>query len=109
MLSNSRRVTIEWQHCDPAGIIFYPRYFAMFDTSTTMLFETALGMTKYQFLKKYEFLGYPMVDTHTRFMLPTPSGDEVEIKTTLIAVKHSSFTVAHQAIKVLELASAGRH
>ena len=65
MLTNSRRVTIEWQHCDPAGIVFYPRYFAMFDTSTTMLFEKALGMTKYQLLKKYDFLGYPMVDTHT--------------------------------------------
>ena len=43
MLTNSRIVRIEWQHCDPAGIVFYPRYFAMFDTSTTYLFEKALG------------------------------------------------------------------
>jgi len=107
MLTFSRRVTIEWQHCDPAGIVFYPRYFAMFDTSTTMLFEHVLGMTKYQLLKKYDFLGYPMVETRSRFMLPTRFGDEVEIKTTLIEVKHSSFTVEHQILKAGQLAVEG--
>ena len=108
MLTFSRRVTIEWQHCDPAGIVFYPRYFAMFDTSTTMLFEHVLGMTKYQLLKTYDFLGYPMVETRSRFMLPTRFGDEVEIKTTLIEVKHSSFTVEHQILKAGQLAVEGR-
>jgi 4-hydroxybenzoyl-CoA thioesterase len=108
MLWFSRRVTIEWQHCDPAGIVFYPRYFAMFDTSTTMLFEHALGMTKYQLLKTYDFLGYPMVETRTRFTLPTRFGDEIEIKTSLIEVKHSSFTVEHQILKAGQLAVEGR-
>lgn len=32
MYVNRRRVTIEWGDCDPAGIVFYPRYFAMFST-----------------------------------------------------------------------------
>ena len=46
MLTNIRNTRIEWYQCDPAGIIFYPRYFEIFDTSTTMLLERALGMTK---------------------------------------------------------------
>ena len=50
MLTNTRTVRIEWGDCDPAGIVFYPRFFAMFDTSTTALFERALGMTKYRFI-----------------------------------------------------------
>ena len=33
MPSNARTVRIEWGDCDPAGIVFYPRYFAMFDHS----------------------------------------------------------------------------
>ena len=41
MLVNRRRVRIEWGDCDPAGIVFYPRYFAMFDASTHALFEAA--------------------------------------------------------------------
>ena len=43
---------IEWGECDPAGIVFYPRFFAMFDNATTLLFSAALGMTKYQFLER---------------------------------------------------------
>ena len=41
MLTNIRNVRIEWCDCDPAGIIFYPRYFEMFDTSTTCLLYTS--------------------------------------------------------------------
>ena len=25
---------IEWGECDPAGIVFYPRFFAMFDNAS---------------------------------------------------------------------------
>ena len=58
-----RQLTIAWGDCDPAGIVFFPRYFAMFDSCTTALFSKALGMSKYEFTRHYEFQGYPMVDT----------------------------------------------
>ena len=63
MLGNSRKTRIEWGDCDPAGIIFYARYFEIFDTSTTMLLERALGMKKIEYLKAYDFLGHPLVET----------------------------------------------
>ena len=96
MLTNRRDVRIVWGDCDPAGIVYYPRYFEMFDTSTTALFERALGMTKYQFLKHYESLGYPMVDTRARFLLPTRYGDDVVIETTITEIKRSSFAITHR-------------
>src|SRR4029077_2542744 len=46
MFSNTRITRVEWGDCDPAGIIFYVRYFDFFDVSTTMLLERALGMKK---------------------------------------------------------------
>ena len=55
MLSNCRSVRIEWGDCDPAGIIFYPRYFAMFDHSTAMLISAASGMSKAEMLKTLRF------------------------------------------------------
>ena len=55
MLVNTRLVRIEWGDCDPAGIIYYPRYFAFFDASTSALIERALGMNKRDYLKKYDF------------------------------------------------------
>jgi 4-hydroxybenzoyl-CoA thioesterase len=104
MLINRRELRIEWGDCDPAGIVFYPRYFAMFDTSTTALFSLALGMSKYQFLKAYDFVGYPMVDTRARFLLPTRFGDDVVIETQIAAFRRSSFDVQHRLIKGGELA-----
>jgi 4-hydroxybenzoyl-CoA thioesterase len=107
MLTNSRDVRIVWGDCDPAGIVYYPRYFEMFDTSTTALFERALGMTKYQFLKAHESLGYPMVDTRARFLLPTRYGDDVVIETTITEIKRSSFAVTHRLMKDGALAVEG--
>ena len=49
--TNTRKVRIEWGDCDPAGIIFYPRYFDIFDASTALIFERALGVTKFQMFK----------------------------------------------------------
>src|SRR3954462_15434172 len=81
MLTYTRNARIEWGDCDPAGIVFFPRYFAMFDSCTTALFSQALGMSKYQFTRHYEFQGYPMVDTRARFLKPTKYGDDVVIET----------------------------
>jgi 4-hydroxybenzoyl-CoA thioesterase len=107
VITNKRNVRIVWGDCDPAGIVYYPRYFEMFDTSTTALFERALGMTKFEFLKAYDCLGYPMVDTRARFAIPTRYGDDVVIETTITEIKRSSFTVEHRLMKNGELAVEG--
>ena len=61
--------------------MFFPRYFAMFDSCTTALFSQALGMSKYQFTRHYGFEGYPMVDTGRASSKPTRFGDDVVIET----------------------------
>lgn len=93
--TNSRNVRIEWGDCDPAGIIFYPNYFAIFDASTSALFERALGLNKIEFLKVYKFAGYPLVDTDARFIKPTRFGDDIVVES-IIAFGTSSFEVKHQ-------------
>ena len=57
MLTNRREVEIEWGDCDAAGIVFYPRYFAMFDASTAYLMEKALGMKKARWVKAHGIVG----------------------------------------------------
>ena len=90
---------IEWGECDPAGIVFYPRFFEMFDNATTLLFTAALGMTKYEFLNKYDCAGYPMVDTRARFLVPARFGDDVTIETAITKIKRSSFQITHHLKK----------
>jgi 4-hydroxybenzoyl-CoA thioesterase len=96
MLTNIRTTRIEWGDCDPAGIIFYGRYFDIFDVSTTMLLERALGMKKIDYLKTYNFLGHPLVTTRGRFLRPTRFGDEVAVETAVVACGRSSFKLEHR-------------
>lgn len=99
MLKNSRQRMIEWGECDPAGIVYYPRYFEMFDHSTTMLIARASGLTKFQLFKTYDTTGYPMVDTQAKFHFPTRFGDEIVIESEFTRVGTSSFDVAHRLMK----------
>jgi 4-hydroxybenzoyl-CoA thioesterase len=94
-LRNTRKVRIEWGDCDPAGIIFYPRYFEIFDASTAALFERALGMTKLAQLKHFDFAGYPLARTRAQFRRPTRYGDDVVIDST-VAFSRASFEIAHR-------------
>lgn len=99
MFTNERTVTIEWGDCDPAGIVFYPRYFAMFDASTAVLFAAALGYNKLEMLRRFNAAGFPMVDTGARFLVPSRFGDIVTIKTAITKFGRSSFDIAHQLMR----------
>ncbi|MGA8616066.1 MAG: thioesterase family protein [Xanthobacteraceae bacterium] len=107
MLTFTRTTRIEWGDCDPAGIIFYARYYDIFDVSTTMMLEHALGMNKIEYLKTYDFLGHPLAQTRARFLRPTRFGDEVAIETAVVACGRSSFKIEHRLTKAGTLAVEG--
>ncbi len=103
MLTNHYSWRITWGQCDPAGIVYYPRYFEIFDNAATALFERALGMTKFEFLKAHNAVGYPMVDTRAKFVAPTKFGDDVIVETTVTEFRRSSFDILHKLTKGGEL------
>ena len=103
---NTRQVRIEWGDCDPAGIIFYPRYFEIFDASTALLFEAALGMTKFEMFKRLPFTGFPLVRSRAKFIKPTRFGDDV-IVASEITFGRSSFDVTHKLTLKGELCAEG--
>lgn len=96
MLVNTRSVEIEFGDCDPAGIVYYPNYFRMFDASTAHLFEAALGMKKIAWIRHFGIVGIPMVDTGAKFLRPSAFGDVVSIETTITELRRSSFVVGHR-------------
>lgn len=99
MLVNSREVEIEWGDCDAAGIVFYPRYFAMFDASTAYLLEKALGTKKIAWTKHYGIVGIPMVDTGAKFGIPSRYGDVIVIESRAVDIRRSSFDIQHRVLK----------
>jgi 4-hydroxybenzoyl-CoA thioesterase len=102
----TRNVRIEWGDCDPAGIVYFPRYFEYFDISTVGLFE-ALGYRKPALLEKFEIAGFPVVDVRANFRIPSRFGDDVLIHSTVPEFSRSSFQVHHRLMRGEELAVEG--
>jgi len=102
-----RQFTIEWGQCDPAGIVFNSRFFEMFDISTWMLFEAALGVTAHQLADTYGIIGIPLVDARANFLRSPKFGDEVEIASQVTEFRRSSFDVEHKLSIAGELAVDG--
>lgn len=108
MLVSTREVEIEFGDCDPAGIVYYPNYFRMFDTATAHLFELALGMKKIAWTRRFGILGIPMVDTGAKFLRPSRYGDVVTIQSSVTEFGRSRFDVLHKLFNGGELAVEAR-
>ncbi len=102
MLTSRRKVLIEWGDCDPAGIVFFPRYFEWFDACTAALFALA-GYPKQELIRAHG-IAIPIVETRSRFLIPSRFGDEVTVETTITRFSRSSFGVHHRMLKGADLA-----
>jgi 4-hydroxybenzoyl-CoA thioesterase len=98
MLVHVTPVSIEWGQCDPAGIVFYPRYFEIFDNCLAGLFRHALGLTKYQMIEKWQIAGFPSVETRAKFSKPCKFGDSVAVHSSITEFRRSSFDINHRLV-----------
>ena len=102
-----REFTIEWGHCDPAGIVFNGRFFEFFDWGTWTLFEAALGIKPQNLTGDLGVL-IPLVDVSVRFIAPARFGDVVEHYSEVSEFRRSSFDVAHRLMVSGAIAVEGR-
>lgn len=103
MFANTRAWTVEWGDCDAAGIVFFPRFFAAFDTSTVRLIEAATGMSQAEVIRTNGIIGWSLVDTNARFLAPATYGETVDIETRITRVGRSSFALEHLLFRDGEL------
>jgi 4-hydroxybenzoyl-CoA thioesterase len=107
MLINTRIVRVQWGDCDPAGIVFYPRYFEWFDASSILLFEKATGMTKIRMLEKYRGAGLALLEARAVFKIASHYGEDLQIDSQVTEFRRSSFFVEHKVMKGGALALEG--
>jgi 4-hydroxybenzoyl-CoA thioesterase len=107
-LVSRRQLTVEWSHCDPAGIVFNSRFFEYFDWGTWTLFEAALGVRPPDLAGTFGIVGLPLVDAGARFIAPARFGDIVELTSQVSEFRRSSFDVDHKLTVHGELAVEGR-
>jgi 4-hydroxybenzoyl-CoA thioesterase len=104
MLTNTRKIQIEWGDCDPGGIVYFPRYFEYCDACTNALFAKA-GFPKFEMVRNYDIAGIPLVESSARFFIPSQFGDVITIESSIAEFGRASFSVAHKILKGSDLAA----
>jgi len=82
---------IGFQHCDPAGIVFYPRYFEMFNMIIEEWFERRVGLSFYDIhMVRGEVV--PTVHVEVDFKAPSRLGETLTLVLKLVKLGTSSIT-----------------
>ncbi len=88
---------IMFSDCDPAQIVFYPKYFQWFDVATQRMFNE-LGMEWSVFWPANDIAGLPIVDAFAKFMGPSRMDDDIEIESWVDEWRDKTFIVRHNVI-----------
>ncbi|MDI3335797.1 thioesterase family protein [Defluviimonas aestuarii] len=90
-MSYRRDFTVQFGQCDPAGIVFYPRYFEMLNAMVEAFFAEALG---YSFARIHieEGCGVPTAHLDVDFHAPSRLGEVLTFTLTVRRIGGSSAT-----------------
>jgi 4-hydroxybenzoyl-CoA thioesterase len=87
-MSYTRSIPVEFNHCDPAGIVFYPRYFEMTNSVVENFFAEVGG---YSFARMMaEGQGVPTARLETNFHAPSRLGDRLDFTLTVTRIGGAS-------------------
>jgi 4-hydroxybenzoyl-CoA thioesterase len=88
-----RMIPVEFNHCDPAGIMFYPRYFEMVNSVVENYFREVAGHSFAAMMAAGQ--GVPTARLETEFHVPTRLGEVLDWRLVVTRLGGSSagFTV----------------
>ena len=92
-MSYHRTIAIEFNHCDPAGIVFYPRYFEMINSLVENFFADIVGRSFAQMTTGGNHDGVPTARIEANFAAPSRLGEKVEFALTVQRLGTSSLTL----------------
>ena len=85
---------VKFKHCDPAGIVFYPRYFEMINDCVEAFFDEAVGVP---FEDLHRSGGVPTAEISVQFTEPSRHGDRLELALTCTRLGRSSLGIEVEA------------
>jgi 4-hydroxybenzoyl-CoA thioesterase len=87
---------IRFHHCDPAGIVFYPEYFVLFNELVEDWFNHGLSIN-YADFHQVQRLGTPMAHIECDFLSPSKIGEVLHFHLTVKRIGTTSITLAVEA------------
>lgn len=87
---------IRFSHCDPAGQVYFPRFFDLLHDALEDWFNFGLHVRFADFLLEQR-LGTPTVGTHCDFLSPARFGDTLAIELTILRLGNSSIELGFNA------------
>ena len=94
----SAGVRIRFGHCDPAGIVYTPKFFDLFNVVIEQWFEQALGIGYYEVIGRRRIgLGY--ASAHADFFSPCTMGDALDVAVVVERIGNSSFALVLHAFR----------
>lgn len=88
----SSPISIRFAHCDPAGIVFYPRYFELINGVVEDWCAEGLGMSFHE-MHMVQGIGLPTVHIETDFVKTSRMGDELIAELRVLKLGRASLTV----------------
>ncbi|MEE9383650.1 MAG: acyl-CoA thioesterase [Nannocystaceae bacterium] len=92
--------------CDPAGIMYFPRFFDLFHQTMESWFS-AIGLP-YADLIRGRRLGFPAVHTEADFRRPSQFGERLDIRLRVLAVGRRSLELGYRVCGPQEPGSGPR-
>ena len=83
------RHRVRFGECDPAGIVYFPRFFDWFHQAMETWFDSALGIP-YAHCIDVQRMGFPAVHTEADYLAPCKLGDDLEIQLTVGRIGNAS-------------------
>lgn len=90
-----RYIPVRFGDCDPAGIVFYPRYFEMFNNLVEDWCAQELGVG-FRDMHLAQHWGVPTVHLETDFVAPSELGEVLQARLQVRRIGGSSLHVAIQ-------------
>jgi 4-hydroxybenzoyl-CoA thioesterase len=84
---------VRFSHCDPAGIVFYPQYFIMFNGLVEDWFNQGLCLNYARYITEHR-LGFPIVKLECDFVAPSKIGEIITLGLKLERLGRSSMEIA---------------
>jgi 4-hydroxybenzoyl-CoA thioesterase len=88
----TRTVPIRFSHCDPAGIVYFPHYFDMFNGLIEDWYTEQLGVDYAKLILDARH-GFPFVHIETDFKIPSRMGEHLDLTLLLERIGRSSLSV----------------